>query len=230
MQEGLHPRLLGAVSKIGEITHALQEAALAMRVVPLKVTFQKLARLARDLARKSGKKILFEMEGEETELDRRVVEAIADPLMHMVRNAADHGIEPPEERAQLGKARAGRILLRAAQEDGSVVISLCDDGRGLDRRKIQATALEHGLVEAGVQLGDPEMHRLLFLPGFTTADEVTDVSGRGVGLDVVRTSVEALRGTVEILSKEGEGCEFSLRLPRRDPPLIPPLNGGRKVT
>jgi two-component system chemotaxis sensor kinase CheA len=172
-----------------------------------------MARLVRDLARKSRKEILFQTEGEETELDRHMVEAIADPLVHMVRNAADHGIEPPEERERAGKARAGRILLRAAHEDGSVVITLRDDGRGLDRHKIQGKAVERGLAKTGVPLSDQQIHRLLFMPGFTTADNVTDVSGRGVGLDVVRTNVEALRGSVEILSKDGQGCVFSIRLP-----------------
>jgi two-component system chemotaxis sensor kinase CheA len=225
-QDGANPRLLRAVSQLGEMTRSLQEAALSMRVVSVKATFQKMARLARDLARKSRKEILFETEGEEIELDRHMVEAIADPLVHMVRNAADHGIEPPQERARLGKPRAGRILLRAAQEDGSVIITLRDDGRGLDRQKILAKAVERGLAEAGAQLGDREIYKLVFVPGFSTADNVTDVSGRGVGLDVVRTNVEALRGTVEILSKEGEGCVFSVRLPQGDPPFVPPSTGG----
>ena len=225
-QDGANPRLLRAVSQLGEIMRSLQEAALSMRVVSVKVTFQKMARLVRDLSRKSRKEILFETEGEETEFDRRLVDAIADPLMHMVRNAADHGIEPPEERERAGKPRAGRILLRAAQKDGSVVITLRDDGRGLDRRRILAKAVERGLAESGAQLGDDEIHKLIFLPGFSTADKVTDVSGRGVGLDVVRTNVEALRGSVEILSKEGQGCVFSIHLPRRDPPFVPPSTGG----
>ena len=205
--------LVSKLSQLNEVTRSLQEVTLSMRMVSVKATFQKIARLARDLARKSRKEILFETEGEELELDRNFVEAIADPLLHMVRNAADHGIEPPEERERAGKPRAGRILLRAAQENGSVIISLRDDGRGLDRRKILAKAVERGLAESGAQLGDDEIHKLVFLPGFSTADKVTDVSGRGVGLDVVSTNVDALRGSVEILSKEGQGCVFSIRLP-----------------
>jgi len=213
VRDGANPRLVRSLSQLDEITRSLQEVALSMRMVSVKATFQKMARLVRDLARKSRKEILFQTEGEETELDRHMVEAIADPLVHMVRNAADHGIEPPEERERAGKARAGRILLRAAHEDGSVVITLRDDGRGLDRHKIQGKAVERGLAKTGVPLSDQQIHRLLFMPGFTTADNVTDVSGRGVGLDVVRTNVEALRGSVEILSKDGQGCVFSIRLP-----------------
>jgi two-component system chemotaxis sensor kinase CheA len=179
----------------------------------VKATFQKMARLVRDLARKANKEILFETEGEDTELDRNMVEAIADPLVHMVRNAADHGVESPDERVNAGKPRQGKILLRAAHEGGFVTITLTDDGRGLNNQKILAKAVERGLIEPGTQLTDAEIHRLLFMPGFSTADKITDVSGRGVGMDVVRTNVESLRGSVEISSKQGEGSVFSVRLP-----------------
>jgi two-component system chemotaxis sensor kinase CheA len=213
IQQGTDQRLVRNVSQLNKITRSLQELALSMRMVSVKATFQKMARLARDLARKSGKDILFETEGEETELDRNMVEAIADPLVHMVRNAADHGVEPPEEREEAGKPRQGRILLRAAHEGGSVVITLSDDGRGLNKQKILAKAVERGLIDAGAQLSDAEICNLIFAPGFSTADKVTDISGRGVGMDVVRTNVEALRGTVDIRSKPGEGSVFSVRLP-----------------
>jgi two-component system chemotaxis sensor kinase CheA len=213
VQDGANPRLARNVSQLSKITRSMQELTLAMRMVSVKPTFQKMARLVRDLARKSRKEIVFETAGEETELDRNMVEAIADPLVHMVRNAADHGIESPEERERLGKSRQGRILLRAAHEGGSVMITLRDDGRGLDRQRIMAKAVERGLVEAGAQLSDHEIHNLVFMPGFSTAEKVTDVSGRGVGMDVVRTNVEALRGTVEIHSEQGMGSTFCIRLP-----------------
>ncbi|RPH94858.1 chemotaxis protein CheA [candidate division KSB1 bacterium] len=213
IQEGNNQRLLRNVTQLNKITRSLQELALSMRMVSVRATFQKMARLVRDLARKSQKEILFETEGEDTELDRNMVEAIADPLVHMVRNAADHGVELPDDRERSGKPRQGRILLRAAHEGGSVIITLTDNGRGLNRQKILAKAVERGLVEPNSQLTDAEIHNLIFMPGFSTADKVTDVSGRGVGMDVVRTNVEALRGTVEISSKEGEGSQFMVRLP-----------------
>ena len=213
IQQGADQRLMRNVSELSKITRSLQELALAMRMVSVKATFQKMARLVRDLARKSGKEILFETEGEDTELDRTMVESIADPLVHMVRNAADHGVESPEDRVAAGKPRQGRIVLRAAHEGGAVVITLTDDGKGLNREKILAKAVERGLIEPGAQLTDAEIHNVIFMPGFSTADKITDVSGRGVGMDVVRTNVEALRGTVEISSKPGEGSVFSVRLP-----------------
>ena len=213
VQAGENQRLVRNVTQLNKITRSLQELTLSMRMVSVKATFQKMARLVRDLARKSHKEVVFETEGEDTELDRNMVEAMADPLVHMVRNAVDHGLEPTADRATVGKPRQGRILLRAAHEGGSVVIHLSDDGRGLNREKILAKAVERGLVESGAQLSDHEIHNLIFMPGFSTADKVTDVSGRGVGMDVVRTNVEAMRGTVEIFSKPGEGSVFSVRLP-----------------
>ncbi|MBU0508578.1 Hpt domain-containing protein [bacterium] len=213
IQKATNQRLVRNVAQLNKITRSLQELSLSMRMVSVKSTFQKMARLVRDLARKAHKEIAFITEGEETELDRNMVEAIADPLVHMVRNAADHGIESPDEREQAGKPRQGRILLRAAHEGGSVIITLSDDGRGLNKQKILVKAVERELVEPGAQLTDAEIHKLLFMPGFSTADKVTDVSGRGVGMDVVRTNIEALRGTVEIHSQENAGSVFSVRLP-----------------
>ncbi len=208
-----NPRLARNVSQLSKITRALQELALSMRMVSVRATFQKMSRLVRDLARKSGKEIILETEGEDTELDRNMVEAIADPLVHMVRNSADHGIESPDERERAGKPRQGRIFLRAAHEGGSVIITISDDGRGLNTEKIIAKAVERGLVEPGATLSEAEIQRLIFLPGFSTADKVTDVSGRGVGMDVVRTNIEALRGTIGINSRPGGGSTFSFRLP-----------------
>jgi two-component system, chemotaxis family, sensor kinase CheA len=205
--------LLRNVSQLGKITRSLQELALTMRMVSVKPLFQKMARLVRDVARKSNKEVAFETFGEETELDRNVVEAIADPLVHMVRNAVDHGIENPGERPALGKSRAGRVTLSAAHEGGSVVITLTDDGRGLNAEKILKKAVDLALVEPGTQLSQAEMLKLIFMPGFSTADKVSDVSGRGVGMDVVRTNIEALRGSVDLDSSPGHGCKFSIRLP-----------------
>ncbi|MFH1009666.1 MAG: chemotaxis protein CheA [bacterium] len=201
------------VTQLSKISRSLQELALSMRMVSVKATFQKVARQVRDLARKSGKEIVLTLEGEETELDRNMVEVIADPLIHLIRNAVDHGIESPEERQRLGKPAAGQILLRAMHEGGGVVISLQDDGRGLDLERIRRKAIERGLVPADAVLSEAEIHRLIFQPGFSTAELVTDVSGRGVGMDVVRSNIEKLRGKVEIQSTPQEGAIFTLRLP-----------------
>ncbi|MCC6475563.1 chemotaxis protein CheA [bacterium] len=213
IMQSANRKLTQNVAQLSKITRSLQELALSMRMVSVKATFQKMARLVRDVARKADKVVEFEMQGEETELDRNMVEAIADPLVHMVRNAVDHGVEPADQRVQVGKSRAGSVRLSAAHEGGSVVITLQDDGRGLNRDKILAKAIEKGLVEAGSQLTDKEIFALIFLPGFSTADKVTDVSGRGVGMDVVRTNIEKLRGSVEIDSAVGQGSVFRIRLP-----------------
>lgn len=206
-------RLLRNMSQLGKITRSMQELALSMRMITVKGTFQKMARLVRDLARKSKKEISFEMSGEETELDRNMVEAIADPLVHMIRNSCDHGVETPEERAQAGKPRAGTVRLSASYEGGSVMIKIQDDGRGLNTDKIRRKAIERELIEPNAQLSEREIHNLIWLPGFSTADKITDVSGRGVGMDVVRTNIEALRGSVDIQSTWGEGTTFVIRLP-----------------
>ncbi|MBU0691218.1 Hpt domain-containing protein [bacterium] len=201
------------VSQLIKITRSLQELALSMRMVSVKPTFQKMARLVRDLARKSGKDVAFEMHGEDTELDRNMVEAIADPLVHMVRNAVDHGIERSDIRIANNKDPQGLVTLSAAHEGGSVVISLRDDGKGLDKERIYAKALERGIIDPNTQLTDSDMYNLVFQPGFSTAEKVTDVSGRGVGMDVVRTNIEKLRGSVIIDSEPGKGSIFKMRLP-----------------
>ncbi|MBL0063169.1 MAG: chemotaxis protein CheA [bacterium] len=206
-------KLTQNVAQLAKITRSLQELALSMRMVSVKATFQKMARLVRDVARKSNKIVEFEMSGEETELDRNMVEAIADPLVHMVRNAVDHGVEPPETRLEVGKTRHGVVHLSAAHEGGSVLITLTDDGRGLNREKILSKAIERGIIEPNAVMTDKEIYNLIFLPGFSTADKITDVSGRGVGMDVVRTNIEKLRGSVEIDSTPGHGSIFRIRLP-----------------
>ncbi len=210
---GSHHDLAKKVSHASKIVRELQDLSMSMRMVPFRATFQRVTRVVRDLARKSGKQIDFETRGEETEIDRNMVDLITDPLIHMVRNAVDHGIEPPEERSFAGKAEIGTIRLSAYHSGGNVVVELEDDGRGLDREKIVQKAVETGLLESDMGLSDNDVYSLLFAPGFSTATEITDVSGRGVGLDVVKRNVEALRGRIEVVSTTGESCKFSLRLP-----------------
>lgn len=211
--KGADRKLVQNVAQLAKITRSLQELSLSMRMVSVRATFQKMARLVRDVARKANKLVEFEMAGEETELDRNMVEAIADPLVHMVRNAVDHGIEAPAERDKSGKPKTGTVKLSAAHEGGSVVITLRDDGKGLNRDRIISKAIEKGLIDPAAQLTDREIYNLIFLPGFSTAEKITDISGRGVGMDVVRTNIEKLRGSVEIDSTPGAGSIFRIRLP-----------------
>ncbi len=201
------------VDQISKITRELQRVSMSLRMVPLRGTFQKMARLVRDLARKAGKQVQFVTEGEDTEIDRNMVEALADPLLHMVRNAVDHGIESAEERAASGKPEAGTVTLRAYHEAGNVVIELEDDGKGLDRESILSKAVRQGIVDANKDLSDEEVFKLIFEAGLSTAEQITDVSGRGVGMDVVRRNIESLRGRVEIASTRGQGSTFSIRVP-----------------
>jgi two-component system, chemotaxis family, sensor kinase CheA len=208
-----HHELLKKVTHTGKIVRELHDLSLSMRMLPLKATFQKMARLVRDLGHKSGKAVVFETDGEETEIDRNMVDVIADPLIHMVRNAVDHGIEPPDVRAAAGKPREGKVRLAAYHSGGNVVVELRDDGKGLDREKIVSKAMAKGIIESDQGMSDRDVFNLIFFPGFSTADKVTDVSGRGVGMDVVRRNVEALRGQIEIASKPGRGSIFTVRLP-----------------
>jgi two-component system chemotaxis sensor kinase CheA len=206
-------RLARNVGHAGKIVRELQDLTMGLRMVPLRATFQKMARLVRDLSRKSGKNVQFITEGDDTEIDRGMVEVLNDPLVHMMRNAVDHGVESPEIRAKDGKARTGTVRLRAYHSAGNVVIELSDDGHGLDGEKILAKARQRGLVEASRDLSESEIFGLIFLPGFSTADKVTDVSGRGVGMDVVKKGIESLRGRVDITSQVGVGSTFTIRLP-----------------
>jgi two-component system chemotaxis sensor kinase CheA len=207
------PAVLRSLAQLARITGDLHKTAMSMRMVPVGGLFQKMSRLVRDLARKSGKQMEMEAIGADTELDRNMVEELADPLMHMVRNAADHGIESPGERLAAGKNPAGRIRLRAIHQAGHIVVEIADDGRGLNRDKILDKARRMGLVEDGTALSDPDVFSFIFHPGFSTAAEVTDVSGRGVGMDVVRKQIQKLRGRVDIESARGRGTSFFLRLP-----------------
>jgi len=201
------------VRHLNKITRELQELSMSMRMVPVQGVFQKMARLVRDLSRKAGKEIDFVMTGADTELDRNVVEAIADPLVHMVRNSVDHGIELPKDREKTGKNGTGRIGLKAFHQGGNIVIEITDDGKGLDRERILNKAIANGIVREDQELTDQDVYRLIFHAGLSTAEKVTDISGRGVGMDVVRKNIEALRGRVDIDSAPGRGSIFSIRLP-----------------
>ena len=208
-----HHGLGRKVSHAGKIVRELHDLSLSMRMVPLKPTFQKMTRLVRDVAHNVGKEVEFITEGDETEIDRNMVDALSDPLVHMVRNAVDHGIETPDERIAAGKPRHGSVRLSAKHSGGSVLVELRDDGRGLDKDRIVVKAIEKGLIESAAKLADAEIFNLIFAPGFSTATQVTALSGRGVGMDVVRRNIESLRGLVTISSVPGEGTLFTLRLP-----------------
>ena len=210
---GTHHELNKKITHAGKIVRELQDLSMSMRMVPLKATFQKLTRLVRDVTAKLGKDVEFTTEGEDTEIDRNMVDVVGDPLVHMVRNALDHGVETPEERLRAGKPRQGRVTLSAYQAGGSVIVELRDDGRGLDRERIVRKAIEKGLIDSDRGMTDGEVFQLIFAPGFSTAEKVTDVSGRGVGMDVVKRNIESVRGRVEIASTLGQGTTFYVRLP-----------------
>ena len=206
-------KLAKDIGQVTKIVREVQEVAMSMRMVPIGPTFQKMARLARDVSRKAGKKVNLTIEGEETELDKTVIQQIGDPLVHMIRNAIDHGIETPEERRAAGKPETGEVHLAAGHRNGNVVIEIRDDGKGLDAQKLIAKAIERGIVQPGEELTDQQAYNLIFAPGFSTAEKVTDISGRGVGMDVVRRNIEQLRGKVEITSQKGKGTTFTIHLP-----------------
>ena len=201
------------LQQLGRITAEVQRVAMSMRMTPVSTLFGRMNRLVRDLTRKNGKKVRLELTGEETELDKTIVEQLADPLMHMVRNSLDHGLEGPEERAAGGKSPEGTLVLSASHQAGHILIEITDDGRGLDTEKILKKARERGLVPEGQSPSENEVFFLIFEPGFSTAEVVTDVSGRGVGMDVVRRQIQGLRGRIEIRSIRGRGTTFLMRLP-----------------
>ena len=206
-------RLGRNLSQLARITDEVQKTAMAMRMVPVGPLFQKMVRLVRDLSRKIGKQVRVETSGEDVDLDRNIVEELADPLMHMIRNAIDHGIESPQERAASGKELTAVVRMRAFHRSGHIVIEISDDGRGINKQKVLERARKNGLIGPTAQLTDAECHNMIFQPGFSTADKVSDVSGRGVGMDVVRKQIQKLRGSVDLDSVEGRGATFSLRLP-----------------
>lgn len=212
LEENCH-ELLRKVTQAGKIVRELQDLSMSMRMVPLRGTFQKMQRVARDLARKSGKSVDLVTDDGETEIDRHMVETLNDVLVHMVRNAIDHGIEPQEDRENIGKDRTGTVKLTAFHSGGTVVVEIRDDGRGLNREKILRKAVKEGLVDPEKALSDNEVYNLIFAPGLSTSDTITDVSGRGVGMDVVRRGIEALHGRIDINTAINAGSTFTVRLP-----------------
>ena len=216
-----HPSLNGnelegfenAAHHLELLTHEVQDLASSMRLVPASQLFRRIQRLARELSQQVGKQIEFIVEGEDVEIDKTVVDQLNDPLLHLIRNASDHGIEPPHVRLAAGKPEKGRIHVQAAQKGQEIMITVADDGRGLDREKILLKAVEKGLATEGEDLPDSALFNLIFRPGFSTAREVTNLSGRGVGMDVVQTTVRALRGRIEITSEPGKGTTITMILP-----------------
>ena len=201
-------------NQLNMITSALQKTAMSLRMVPIKNTFQKMLRLVRDQAKKAGKEVQLVMSGEDTEIDRNMVEEIYEPMVHIIRNSIDHGLELPQEREAANKPKQGYIYLRAYHKGGDIVIEIEDDGQGLNREKIRKKAISSGLIKEGEKLTEGEINNLIFHPGFSTAEKITDVSGRGVGMDVVKNKIiEKLRGRVEIQSSPGKGTTVFIRLP-----------------
>ena len=207
------PAFLEATQRVSELVQATRDGALALRMVPVGETFSRFQRVVRDTGKLLGKEIDFTITGGDTELDKSMVELIADPLMHLVRNSLDHGLELPAERIAAGKPALGRLGINAHHEGGAIVIEVSDDGRGLRRDRILAKAIERGLLPEGATPPDAEVWQLIFAPGFSTADQVTGLSGRGVGMDVVKRNIEALRGQIALTSAEGRGTTTQIRLP-----------------
>ncbi len=206
-------QLLRCLRQLSRVTTELQRNAMSLRMVPIRNLFQKMGRLVRDLGVSQNKQVQLVLEGEDTELDRNIVEKMGDPLIHMIRNSVDHGLEGPDERVANGKSAMGTVRLSASHQRGGIVIRIQDDGRGLNTDRILAKAVERGLVRPNAGLSESEIHALIFLPGFSTAEAITDLSGRGVGMDVVLGNIESLRGKVEIESVFGKGTTFTILLP-----------------
>jgi two-component system chemotaxis sensor kinase CheA len=213
LQTAASPKLARNLSQLSRITTEVQRTAMALRMVPIGQLFGRTARVVRDLSRKAGKQVQFESTGDDISVDKTIVEEMSDPLMHMVRNAIDHGIETTDERAATGKSEMARVSLSASHQGPQIVITVADDGRGLNARKILDKAKSRGIVSPDAEPSQQEILNLIFQPGFSTADRVTDVSGRGVGMDVVFRQVQKLRGRVEIQTELGRGSTFLIRLP-----------------
>ncbi|WP_297452737.1 chemotaxis protein CheA [Persephonella sp.] len=207
--------LIDSITGMSRTVSDLQDAVMKLRMQPVKKIFSKFPRIVRDLAKKLNKKVNLILEGEDTEIDRSILDKLEDPLIHLVRNAIDHGIEPPEERIKAGKPEVGTIKLSAYQEGDRIIISIEDDGKGIDVEKVKQKAIEKGLItpEQAENMSDKEAYELLFMPGFSTADQVSEVSGRGVGMDVVASTIHSLRGTIEVESEPGKGTKFIMKLP-----------------
>lgn len=212
-EEGDAEVLQEAIAAMDLTTQQLQEQVMAVRMMPIANVFRRFPRIVRDLAGTLGKSVVLEMAGEETELDKQVIEEVSDPLTHLIRNAVDHGLETSAQRLAAGKPAEGRIDLRAYHEGGNVVIEIADDGAGINPQRVRQKAIERGLIAADAVLTDEESYKLIMLPGFSTAEKITDVSGRGVGMDVVKRNVEALNGSISISSTPGKGSCFRIRLP-----------------
>ncbi|HKR87401.1 MAG TPA: chemotaxis protein CheA [Phenylobacterium sp.] len=209
----IDPNLRSVSEEIERLAAELRDTMMVVRMVPVSQLFGRFRRLIHDLSRETGKVIELVTDGEATELDKTVIERLADPLVHMIRNAADHGLETPEQRQAAGKPAAGRITLSARQSGAEVWISIADDGRGIDRARVRAKAEENGLIAPDAVLGDSELLQLIFHPGFSTAQTITNLSGRGVGMDVVKRTIEGLRGTMDMTSEPGQGSVITLRIP-----------------
>ncbi|MBO7122669.1 MAG: chemotaxis protein CheA, partial [Treponema sp.] len=209
----LNVKFRGSTQNLGQIVGELQEGVMKTRMVPISQIFNRFPRVVRDLQRDLKKKVELVMEGEDTELDKTVVDDLLDPIMHCVRNSVDHGIEEPGVRAAAGKSETGTLLLKAANEGNQIVIEIADDGAGINVEKVRNKAISKGLVHPNKLLTDQEAYNLIFMPGFSTAEKISNVSGRGVGLDVVRTMIEKLKGTVSVSSGAGKGTTFTIKLP-----------------
>ncbi|MDB5461447.1 MAG: CheA signal transduction histidine kinase [Caulobacteraceae bacterium] len=209
----IEPNLRAVAEEIERLAGELRDTMLVVRMVPIAQMFGRFRRLIHDLARDTGKEIEFSTEGETTELDKTVIERLADPLVHLIRNAADHGLETPGERLAAGKPASGQVVLAARQAGAEVIITITDDGRGVDRARVRAKAEDVGLIAPGAVLNDGELLQLIFHPGFSTAKTITNLSGRGVGMDVVKRTIEGLRGSIEMTSEAGKGSQISLRIP-----------------
>ena len=205
LQEGL--------TQLAHNTRDLQENVMRIRMLPISFVFSRFPRLVRDISQKLGKQVELKILGEGTELDKTVMEKISDPMVHLVRNSLDHGLETPEQRKQSGKPEIGTVTLNAFHQGGNIVIEIMDDGRGLNTEKIREKAIANGLIDGNEELSDDDINELIFEPGFSTADEVSDISGRGVGMDVVRQNISSLSGSIEVVSTPGTGSTFTIRLP-----------------
>jgi two-component system chemotaxis sensor kinase CheA len=208
-----HPDIINTSLQVEKFSKELQSIGMSMRLIPIRGLFQKMSRLVWDTSKKLGKEVKFIMHGEDTELDRSIIDTLADPLMHMVRNALDHGLESPEERISAGKSPTGIVELSAYHSGGNIHIKIRDDGRGLDPNKLINKAKEKGILGKDETLSDSEAYQLIFAAGFSTASVVTDLSGRGVGMDVVRRNIESMRGRIMIDSSLGKGTTFTIELP-----------------
>ncbi|MDQ2105894.1 chemotaxis protein CheA, partial [Azospirillum isscasi] len=210
---GEFQELLEGLEQLAQHTRELRESVMSIRAQPVSSVFSRMPRLVRECAATTGKEVQLVTSGETTEVDKTVVENLVDPLTHMIRNSIDHGLESPDERERIGKPRAGTVHLSAQHRSGRIVIEITDDGRGINRPKVLSKAIEKGLVQPGASLSDEEIDNLIFLPGFSTADQVSNLSGRGVGMDVVRRNITSLGGRIGVYSTPGEGSRFVLSLP-----------------